>query len=236
VVELVVDIALQRGSFELQASFTVAAGLVALCGPSGSGKSSMLTALAGLVRPDTGRIALGDALLFDAERGVHLPTQQRRIGYVFQNYALFPHLNVRENIAFGIARGDGSARRARVEDLLALMQLSELAGRYPAELSGGQQQRVALARALAPDPRLLLLDEPFSALDGDLRRHLGRELRRLQRQLDLPVLLVTHSRAEALQLADTAIVLSAGRVAALGAPAEVLGCLPGALGSAGFSW
>src|SRR5205823_4699837 len=142
---------------------------------SGSGKSTALRCLAGLERPDRGTIRFGDEIWFDSARGIFLPPQRRRIGYLFQDYALFPHLRVAQNIAYGLAK---FARQQRIEEITALLGLSGLEDRYPKQLSGGQQQRVALARALVCRPRLLLLDEPLSALDAPTREHLRRQLRR----------------------------------------------------------
>lgn len=210
------------GSFRLSVDFEVPDGLTVLFGPSGCGKSSTLAAIAGLLRPDRGSIRLGSETLFDAARKVDRPVRFRRVGYVFQNYALFPHLDVRRNICFGIEHEPPAVQKQRLDELLGLLQLNGLAGRSPRELSGGQQQRVALARALAPGPRILLLDEPFSALETELRQDLGAELKRLQSQLQLPVLMVTHSRSETLQLADTVVQMAEGQVLATGSAADLL--------------
>ncbi|MBW4697437.1 MAG: ATP-binding cassette domain-containing protein [Aphanocapsa lilacina HA4352-LM1] len=221
-VKLAVSIQKRLGEFQLSVDLAVECGLTILFGPSGCGKSSTLLAIAGLLRPDSGRIALGEEVFFDSARGVHIAPQHRRLGFVFQNYALFPHLNVQRNICFAIDRESPDVQRDRLRELLGLLHLEKLAHRYPAELSGGQQQRVALARALAPHPRLLLLDEPFSALDTELREELRDELKRLQIQLDLPIVMVTHTRSEALQLADTVVRLDLGQVVAVGSAATVL--------------
>jgi molybdate transport system ATP-binding protein len=191
-----------------------------LFGPSGSGKTTILRCLAGLQRPDVGRISFDDQVWFDSTAGVCLSPQQRRIGYLFQDYALFPHLTVAHNIGFGF-RGPRVARAARIADLLHLVQLDGLATRYPAELSGGQQQRAALARALAPEPKLLLLDEPLSALDAPAREPLRRELRRVLTCCGIPTLLVTHARIDALALADQMLVVADGRIRQAGPVHEV---------------
>ncbi|MDE2082015.1 MAG: ABC transporter ATP-binding protein [Burkholderiales bacterium] len=201
-----VDFALARGA------------TLALLGPSGCGKTTLLRAVAGLVAPGEGRIAIGG-------RDVSgLPPQQRGVGLVFQHYALFPNLSVRENIRFGpLAQGWAPARAsARADELLRLVELAELAGQRPAQLSGGQRQRVAMARALAPEPALLLLDEPFSAIDESFRLPLRRAFRELQRALHQSCVLVTHDRGEALELADQVAVMLDGRVAQLAPPHALL--------------
>jgi molybdate transport system ATP-binding protein len=192
-----------------------------LFGPSGSGKTTVLRCLAGLERPAQGFIRFGDETWFDAERGICLPPQHRDIGYVFQEYALFPHLTVARNLAYGLGGLPAGERNRRVAEMLDLLGLSGLGGRYPARLSGGERQRVALGRALVRRPRLLLLDEPLSALDAPTREQLRRELRRLLATLGVPALLVTHDRVEALALGDAVVVLDAGRVCQSGPVAEV---------------
>lgn len=195
--------------------------LVGLLGPSGSGKTTLLRIIAGLERPDEGGVWLGDADV-SATR-----VQQRRVGFVFQHYALFKHLSVFENVAFGLRvrpRADRPPRgeiRDRVDALLKLVQLDAYAGRYPQQLSGGQRQRVALARALATEPRVLLLDEPFGALDAKVRQDLRRWLRRLHDELQMTSLFVTHDQEEALELSDRVVIMNHGRVEQEGAPDEV---------------
>jgi molybdate transport system ATP-binding protein len=192
-----------------------------LFGPSGSGKTTALRCLAGLERPEEGSIRFGDELWCDAARGLFLPPQRRGIGYLFQEYALFPHLSVASNIGYGLTGLSRGERRRRVADMLDLMQLTGLEARSPQQLSGGQRQRVALARALVTRPRLLLLDEPLSALDADIREQLRQELRRLLRELGTPVLLVTHDRVEALALGDHLVVMDQGTVCQSGPVHEV---------------
>ncbi|MFC3460123.1 MULTISPECIES: ATP-binding cassette domain-containing protein [Massilia] len=191
---------------------------VVIFGPSGAGKSLALQAIAGLLRPDSGRIAVGGALLFDAARKIDLPPQARRMGYLFQDYALFPHLSVRQNIAFGQARGwrnpGREVRSEAVERWLAAFRLAHLAHQLPAELSGGQRQRVALARALVAQPAALLLDEPFAALDPALRAGLRTELDCLQRELSLPMILITHDLADAEVFGEQVLHLREGRLGA----------------------
>jgi molybdate transport system ATP-binding protein len=192
-----------------------------LYGPSGSGKTTVLRCLAGLDRPDQGHIRLEAETWFDADRGICLSPQRRGVGYLAQEYALFPHLTVAGNVTYGLDRLDPVERRRRTAEVLELLGLTSLGGRWPKQLSGGQQQRVALARAVVRRPRLLLLDEPLSALDAPTREELRRELRRRLAALSVPTLLVTHDRVEALALGDAVVVLDAGRVGQSGPVHEV---------------
>ncbi|HET6611927.1 MAG TPA: sulfate/molybdate ABC transporter ATP-binding protein [Kofleriaceae bacterium] len=199
-------------------SFEVVPGrLTALLGPSGSGKTTLLRCIAGLETVDAGTITI------DGEDVTMLPPRARRLGMVFQSYALFGHMTVAKNIAYGlkIARVPPAERRARVAELLELVQLSGLGARMPSQLSGGQRQRVALARALAPRPRVLLLDEPFSALDAKVRRELRELTRRLHEELGVTTILVTHDQDEAMELADRLVVMNRGRIEQIGTPDEV---------------
>ncbi|MGD9542369.1 MAG: sulfate/molybdate ABC transporter ATP-binding protein [Methylocystis sp.] len=195
--------------------------LVALLGPSGSGKTTLLRVIAGLNSPDRGRV------LFDGENATKLVVQDRRVGMVFQNYALFKHMSVADNIAYGLKvrprrrRPSRPAIKARVAELLQFVQLDGLGDRYPAQLSGGQRQRVALARALAIEPRVLLLDEPFGALDARVRKDLRRWLRDIHKQTGLTTVFVTHDQDEAMELADRVVVLNQGRIEQIGAPEEL---------------
>jgi sulfate transport system ATP-binding protein len=196
--------------------------LLALLGPSGSGKTTLLRLVAGLETPTSGRI------LFGGEDATHLPVRERRVGFVFQHYALFKHLNVAENVAYGLRVRPRATRpsdreiRRRVGELLELVQLGALGRRAPAQLSGGQRQRVALARALAVEPRVLLLDEPFGALDAQVRRDLRRWLRELHDHTGHTTLFVTHDQEEALELADRVAILNKGRIEQIGTPDELL--------------
>ncbi|MFN4261061.1 MAG: ABC transporter ATP-binding protein [Gemmataceae bacterium] len=192
-----------------------------LFGPSGCGKTTILRCLAGLERPDRGTIQYGETLWFDAGQGICLTPQQRDIGFLFQEYALFPHLTVAGNVGFGVSELSKHERRRRVTDMLARFDLRGLEERYPHQVSGGQQQRIALARALIRQPRLLLLDEPLSALDGVLREQLRHELRCLLVECDVPVVLVTHDRVEAMALADQVVVLEGGNIRQVGSVREV---------------
>lgn len=193
-------------------------GVTILFGPSGSGKTTVLRCLAGLEKPEQGIIQRGSVLWFDAARGRCLPPQERDIGYLAQDHALFPHLSVRANIGYGLSR---SQSLSRVAELIALLELTGLEERFPQQLSGGQRQRVALARAVARKPCLLLLDEPLSALDVPTREQLRRELRALLTAMAVPTLLVTHERSEALSLGDRLLVLDGGRVLQSGRVEEV---------------
>jgi len=212
----------QLSTFPLAFELDAPPGVTALFGPSGAGKSMTLACIAGLAKPDAGRIALDDLLFYDSATKVDLPPQRRRIGYVMQDYLLFPHLTVLENVAFGLHRLPRSERRARATAMLERVGLAGYASRRPHELSGGQQQRVALARALVTEPRALLLDEPFSALDAPTRALLRHDLLALQRSLKLPIIFITHDFSEAYLLADQLAVLVGGRILQRGTPAEVV--------------
>jgi molybdate transport system ATP-binding protein len=199
--------------FDLDVDFTLDHDLLAVLGPSGSGKTMTLQCVAGLTRPDAGRIELNGRVLFDSAAGVNLPPQKRKVGFVFQNYALFPHMTVSDNIAYSIRSLPPGDIKEKVERLLNIMNIVPLAGRYPKQLSAGQQQRVAIARALAPDPEVLLLDEPFSALDSQLKERLELELLALQREFKGSMLLVTHDLAEGYKLGAQIAIYQTGRIA-----------------------
>jgi len=207
--------------FCLDVAFQMGREVATIFGPSGAGKTMTLRAIAGLLRPDEGRIVLDGETLFDSARRINVPPQRRRVGYVPQGYALFPHLTVAENIAYALHRWPREERRAVVAQMVEAMGLGGLEGRRPHQLSGGQQQRVALARALAARPRLLLLDEPFSALDQALRRELGEEIARVQARWGIPVLMVTHDLGDAFHLSQRVIVVDGGRVLQQGPREEV---------------
>ncbi len=189
-------------------------------GPSGSGKTTLLRIIAGLEMPQSGRVELAGCDVTDTKRH---PPERRGVGMVFQDYALFPHLTTWENVAFGLT-GRNGPRRVRVEELLKLVGLRGLEDRYPHELSGGEQQRVALARTLAPNPKVVLLDEPFSNLDADLRRQMRSEVKAILRRLQSTVILVTHDQEEAFDLGDRIAVLNRGRLEQVGTPEEVYAC------------
>ncbi|WP_299044004.1 sulfate/molybdate ABC transporter ATP-binding protein [uncultured Thermosynechococcus sp.] len=208
------------GSFQAvkQVDLDIASGsLVALLGPSGSGKSTLLRLIAGLEMPDTGRI------LLTGKDATYQSVQERNIGFVFQHYALFKHMTVRQNIAFGLElrKVPRAKIKARVEELLELVQLTGLGDRYPSQLSGGQRQRVALARALAVEPKVLLLDEPFSALDAKVRKELRAWLRHLHDDVHVTTVFVTHDQEEAMEVANQIVVMNKGQVEQVGTPAEI---------------
>ena len=205
--------------FELQARFTATAQRTALMGPSGSGKSTALMAIAGLVPSVRGHVRIGTHALLDSARGIDLPARARRVGMVFQDYALFPHMSVAQNLMFGVirlGRRPDEAQQARVDALLLRFDLVRLRDAMPGHLSGGQRQRVALARALATEPQLLLLDEPLSALDVPLRLRLRRELAEMLDRVPVPTLLVTHDPQDVEVLAQSVIHVDQGRIVAPG--------------------
>lgn len=207
------------GDMDLNLDFTVDAGeILTLFGRSGVGKTTCLRCIAGLVAPDSGRISVGDEVWFDDAAGIAVPPQQRRVGLVFQDYALFPNLTVRGNLEIAANRG---ADQRHVEELLDMMGLRPFEHRRPLALSGGQQQRVALARALAHRPRLLLLDEPLSALDPQMRTRLQEELLKLQRHFGTTTIIVSHDLGEVFKLSDRVLMIDGGRIRAGGTPAEV---------------
>jgi molybdate transport system ATP-binding protein len=209
-----VDLARAVGPLGVELALEVGRETLALAGPSGAGKSTILRAIAGLDRPDRGRVEAGGDVWFDSAAGVCLPPERRSVGLVFQHYALFPHLSVRGNVAFG--------GKARVDELLERFGIARLADARPGRLSGGERQRVALARALARDPSVLLLDEPLAALDAATRATVRAELRELLGELALPTVLVTHDYADAAALADRVGVLVEGRLVQVGTPSELV--------------
>ena len=212
----------QAAPIPLAARFACGAGeVLALVGPSGSGKSTILRSIAGSYQPATGTVRVNGEVWLDSRGGLRLPPHRRRVGMVFQSYALFPHLTAAENLMAAMGHVPRAARADQARQLLELVHLDGLESRRPAELSGGQQQRVAVARALAREPAVLLLDEPFSAVDKATRQRLYREIAELRRVLDMPVVLVTHDLDEALMLADRMVVLSRGRTLQTGTPEAV---------------
>jgi molybdate transport system ATP-binding protein len=208
--------------FVLDVEMEVQPGITICFGPSGAGKSTLLDCIAGLTQPAAGRIAAGEIALFDSANGTNLPPQKRQVAYLFQSPALFPHLNVAENAGYGLAHLAKSERRARVAEILESFRVGALAGRKPGELSGGERQRVALARALVTAPRVLLLDEPLSALDAPVKAAIVDDLQAWNAARRLPILYVTHSREEVDALGERVVALENGRVLATGTPRDVL--------------
>jgi molybdate transport system ATP-binding protein len=208
--------------FDLQVTQEFAPGITVLFGPSGAGKSSLLDCIAGLETPDTGRITLGEEIFVDADRNIFLPPQWRRIAYVFQSLALFPHLNVEENVAYGLFSDGHSRRDLRVAQILDAFHIASLRRRKPPELSGGEKQRVAFARSLVTEPRVLLLDEPLTGLDSPLRRAILQDLRDWNDANRIPILYVTHNREELDAVGERVVALLQGRVLESGAPRDVL--------------
>ena len=217
-----VDIEKNLGSFHLKANFEAGDETLALLGASGCGKSMTLKCIAGIETPDKGRIIVDGITLFDSEKGINLRPQERRVGLMFQNYALFPNMTVEQNIRTGAKREkDKATRENAVNQMMESFGLRELAAHYPHQLSGGQQQRVALARILVSSPRILLLDEPFSALDSHLRFRLEQEVRSVIRSFGKSVLLVSHDRDEVFRMADSIAVMNGGAIEAFGSKAAV---------------
>jgi molybdate transport system ATP-binding protein len=221
---LAVSLRARLPGFDLDVAWEIGSELAVLFGPSGAGKSLTLRLIAGLARPDSGCVAAGEHILLDTARGTCLPPQRRSIGYVFQDLALFPHMTVLGNVLYGGHGLEREDRASRADRLITRFGLSGIQKRRPGEISGGQKQRVAFARALLRHPAVLLLDEPFSALDTPLRRDLGELLREVQRELQLPTVLVTHDEGEVAALADTVVLYDRGRVTLQGPPREMLAC------------
>jgi molybdate transport system ATP-binding protein len=212
------------GPLAFSAEAKVAAtGVLAIFGRSGSGKTTLVNMLAGLVRPDSGRIAVAGMVMFDSASGTDLPPERRRIGYVFQEGRLFPHLDVRSNLLYGHRRIAPLERRIGLGEIVELLGIASLLGRRPANLSGGEKQRVAIGRALLANPRLLLLDEPLASLDAERKREILPFIEKLRDEIGLPIVYVSHDPAEVLRLADAILLLESGRIAAQGPVAEVFG-------------
>jgi ABC-type molybdate transport system ATPase subunit len=209
-------------SFRLQFEMTQSPGITILFGASGAGKTTILECLAGLARPDRGRIVAGEITLFDSDQGVNVAPQRRRCGYLFQTLALFPHMTVQDNVEYGLAGLPNSERRSRSGAILESFRIASLAHRKPGMISGGERQRVALARSLVTDPAFLLLDEPLSGLDAATKGRIVDDLRAWNRDHNIPILYVTHDRNEAFGLGDRVLVLESGHVVAEGTPHEVL--------------
>jgi molybdate transport system ATP-binding protein len=213
----------EQGAFRLAAAFTCGEGVTALFGQSGAGKTTLVNAIAGLVRPRHGTITLDGEPLFDSARGIHVPARRRRFGYVFQEGRLFPHLTVQQNLVYSRLFDSRSPAPGELDRVVALLGLQELLGRRPAQLSGGEKQRVAIGRALLARPRLLLLDEPLASLDQMRKREILQYLELLRDEVRIPIVYVSHTVEEVIRLADTVVLLSAGKVVAAGGVEEVMG-------------
>lgn len=224
--ELLVDIQKKLFGFELNVNFETDRDILGLLGASGSGKSMTLRCIAGLETPDHGRIVLNGRTLFDSKKSINLPCRKRKLGYLFQNYALFPHMTVEENIGFGIENQKRSDQRAIIQEMVRMIKLEGLEKRYPNQLSGGQQQRVALARALAIKPEALLLDEPFSALDDYLRWYMITQLTETLSDYQGVILFVSHNMEEVYSICNKLVVLSLGKIEAKGGKDEVFRAPP----------
>ena len=211
-----------RSSFALDVAIEIPSGITIVFGPSGAGKSTLLDCIAGLLKPDSGRIEIGGEVLLDVEQRVDVPPAKRKIAYVFQSLALFPHMTVEQNVAYGLAELPAAQRASRVIAMLEAFRVQQLAKRKAHEISGGEQQRVALARSLATSPRVLLLDEPLTALDEGLKKSIMEDLRRWNAAQNIPILYVTHSRGEVDALGERVIVLDQGKIISTGTPHEVL--------------
>ena len=207
----------RRQPFVLDVTLECAPGITILFGPSGAGKSTLLDCIAGLVRPDSGSVSIGNEVLFDSGAAVDIPVYRRGIGYVFQSLALFPHLTVEENIAYGIGNLPGAEKKQRIEEILSAFHITELRQRKPAEISGGEAQRVELARSLVTNPRVLLLDEPMTGLDDDLKAQIIADLRAWRAARNIPILYVTHSRSEARALGERVVTMQSGGIVSEGA-------------------
>lgn len=218
---LLVDIEKRLDTFTLRVQFEAEHGATALLGASGCGKSVTLKCIAGIMTPDRGRIVLDGETLFDSERRVNLPPQRRCVGYLFQQYALFPNMTVQQNILCGIRTGSRAEKQRAAAEQLRRFRLDGLEKRYPSQLSGGQAQRVALARILASQPRAILLDEPFSALDAKIRQQMREELKKIQSDLGITVVFVTHDQEEAMSLSHRIVVMNKGKFEQIGTPTEI---------------
>jgi molybdate transport system ATP-binding protein len=209
------------GNFLLDVSWEMDNELLVLFGPSGAGKSLTLQMIAGLIEPDEGFIYSGKKTLFDKASTINIPPQQRSVGYVFQDRVAFPHMTMKENIAYGLTNGRKADKEHKVNEMINLFHLEMVAHKYPGEVSGGQKQRVTLARALIGRPDALLLDEPFSALDTVLRTEMRQLLRYIRQHFNTPIILVTHDMQEAYSMADKVVVYSSGRITDIGTPTEI---------------
>ena len=231
---LTVDIECRLGAFRLRAAFEAGEGVTALFGRSGAGKTSVVNAIAGILRPDKGRIVLNGEALFDGERGIDAPTPRRRVGYVFQEGRLFPHLTVRQNLGYSRLFSRTPEQPGQFERVINLLGLADLLGRRPGHLSGGEKQRVAIGRALLSNPRLLLMDEPLASLDEHRKSEILQYIELLRDEVKIPILYVSHAVEEVVRLADTVVLMTAGKVATAGTPEDIMGRPDLRLGTGAF--
>jgi molybdate transport system ATP-binding protein len=222
---LQVDVERKLGAFRLRASFAAEVGVTALFGRSGAGKSSLVNVIAGLLKPDRGRVQVEGRVLFDRDRGIDVPTARRRIGYVFQEGRLFPHFSVRQNLLYGRFFNGANERYLQFDQVVELLGLAHLLERRPAALSGGEKQRVAIGRALLASPQVLLMDEPLASLDEHRKGEILQYIERLRDEVRIPIVYVSHAIEEVVRLADTMVLMSEGTVRAVGRPDEILGRL-----------
>ncbi|NLI93824.1 MAG: ATP-binding cassette domain-containing protein [Peptococcaceae bacterium] len=204
--------------FDVEADIEVSNEILVLVGPSGSGKTTILRCLAGLKKPSRGTIRINNRIVYSGQDRINLPSRERKVGYVFQEYALFPHMTVKKNVMYGLSRETRKSKPHMVEEFLDMMGIHHLHDRYPRQISGGEKQRVALARALVTEPEIMLLDEPLSALDQEIRSELQQELKKIQRQWKIPFVLVTHDMNEAEILGDQIIKINQGKLTVLKQP------------------
>jgi molybdate transport system ATP-binding protein len=223
--DLLVDIEYRRGDFQLRADFSAGRGLTAFFGRSGSGKTTLANLIAGLARPETGRLSIGDRVMFDAAQGLFVPPEHRRIGYVFQEGRMFPHLSVLKNLQYGRRFLPNGATAPEPDEIIELLALRPLLERRPRNLSGGEKQRVAIGRALLSAPQLLVMDEPLAALDGTHKSEILPFIERLRDEARIPIVYVSHALEEVIRLADTMVILDHGRTVASGAVEDIMGRL-----------
>jgi molybdate transport system ATP-binding protein len=218
-----INVTKKLANFELASEFASDSGITALFGRSGAGKTTLVNAIAGLVRPDRGRIEVNGECLFDSARGIDVPVERRRVGYVFQEGRLFPHLTVRDNLNYGYTLADSGRRYVEFKQVVDLLGLAHMLDRRPAYLSGGEKQRVAIGRALLASPLVLLMDEPLAALDNLRKGEILRYIECLHAEIKVPIIYVTHSVEEIIRLAEVVVLMAAGKVVATGKPSEVMG-------------
>ena len=223
---LMIDIEKKLPGFLLKVNMEFGNEIIGILGASGSGKTMLLNSIAGLVWPDKGKILQDGSASYDSLKKINLPPRERKVGYLFQRYALFPHMTVAENIAFGLSSTDRGEKEKKIDELLDRFHIGEIRNRYPSQISGGQQQRAALARAMASDPGILLLDEPFSALDSFLKNHMRKEMETYLKDFRGTTLLVTHDLEEAYRLCDRILIIRQGKAEAFGSREDIFRCSP----------